>query len=289
MSRERILDQLGEGVVESFDPGLRRAFDFADSQIDPSIKDPEKLKFHEDKIKVSGDGVFYTLQGEGVTMGEPAVFLRTHVCNLRCTWCDAWYTWNPQTPEFWTEPQDLDIGQVADMVENAWAPTDTRIQKRLIITGGEPMIQQEQIIKLMDELNDYEEKPQWTFEIETNGTIMPDDRLIEAGVQFNCSPKLSNSLNGVRSRIRPDVIKRLAEGNTRFKFVVMSNEDLDEIERDWVDGIGIHPEQVILMPQGVTAEEVHMNSRRVAEYAKIKGYRLLGRLQNEIWGARRGV
>jgi len=43
------------------------------------------------------------------------------------------------------------------------------------------------------------------------------------------------------------------------------------------------------MPQGVTAEEVRTNAQRVVEYAKKKGFRLMGRLQNEIWGAKRKV
>src|SRR3972149_4620795 len=108
-SKEAMLEAMGPGIVETLDPGLKRAFDFADNKVPAELRDPEKLRMHEDKLKISGDGAFYTLQGEGVTMGEPAVFLRLHICNLRCGWCDAWYTWNPKTPEFWTEGKDWTI------------------------------------------------------------------------------------------------------------------------------------------------------------------------------------
>lgn len=196
--------------------------------------------------------------------------------------CDAWYTWNPKTPEFWTEGRDVPTGEVAELVRDNWGAKDERIQRRLVITGGEPLIQKGEIDNLMDKL------PEYKFEIETNGTIMPTEKQL-AEAQFNCSPKLRNSANMERSRKRPDVIHALAEANTTFKFVVMTNEDLDEIENEWVNGVGIDPEKVILMPQGVTAEEVQQNMRVVAEHAKLKGYRMLGRLQNDIWGARRGV
>src|SRR5688572_30464582 len=91
------------GYEEALDPELRRALDFAHQKIDPKLVDHAKIKMHPDKIKLSGDGAFYTLQGEGPTMGMPAVFVRLHVCNLKCEWCDAWYTWNPDTVEYWTE------------------------------------------------------------------------------------------------------------------------------------------------------------------------------------------
>lgn len=78
-----------EGYLESFDPELRRAFEFADQKVDPALIDHSKLKMHPKKLKLSGDAFFYTLQGEGPTLGFPAIFVRLHVCNLKCTWCLA--------------------------------------------------------------------------------------------------------------------------------------------------------------------------------------------------------
>jgi 7-carboxy-7-deazaguanine synthase len=270
-----------DGVIRTFDDDLKRAFDFNDAVVPNELKKPENVRLNSAELRVSGDGVFYTLQGEGTTMGMPAVFLRLHVCNLRCEWCDAWYTWNPKTVEFWTESQSWPIEQARETIERTWqAPSG--IPKRLIVTGGEPLLQQKQLMKLIEEM------PDWAVEIETNGTIRPYDLLLER-CQFNCSPKLKNSGNGEKARINPEAIEALKEGNTNFKFVVMHDEDVDEIESDFVLPLGISPQQIILMPQGVTAEEVRGNAQRLVEVAKARGYRLLGRLQVDIWGAKRRV
>jgi organic radical activating enzyme len=48
------------------------------------------------KLARLGEGpeIFHTLQGEGVSVGLPAVFIRASRCNLHCVWCDTDHTWN---------------------------------------------------------------------------------------------------------------------------------------------------------------------------------------------------
>ncbi len=49
------------------------------------------------KVSVQPDGnpeIFYSIQGEGVNIGVPTVFLRLALCNLKCDWCDTKYTWD---------------------------------------------------------------------------------------------------------------------------------------------------------------------------------------------------
>ena len=198
--------------------------------------------------------------------------------------CDAYYTWNPKSTEFWTEPKDVSIKDVAEQIRASWLPKEDDVQKRVVFTGGEPMIQQNSLVQTIEELGD-----DWIVEIESSGTIMPIQELIDKNVQFNCSPKLRNSQNSRKASIRHDVLKKLSEGNTTFKFVVMAPEELDEIQTDFIDAVGIRTRQVILMTQGVTAEEVHMNAKNVVEYAKEKGFRMLDRLQVSVWGAKRRV
>jgi len=261
---------------------IKRAFDFIHSSVDAKIKNPKKLFFHEDRVKVSGDGVFYTLQGEGKSMGMPACFLRLHICNLRCVWCDAWYTWNPNTPEFWTESKDWTIEKAKSKIESVWGCPNPRVKKRVVITGGEPLLQKKYLDKLITLM------PEWDIEIETNGTLMPTELMLKR-CQFNCSPKLENSQNPRSARIKGDVLQVLNKANTVFKFVVMNSEDLDEIERDFIVPFGLDIEKILIMPQGVTSKEVWDNAKELVEYVKKKGYRLLGRLQCDIWGARRRV
>jgi organic radical activating enzyme len=238
------------------------------------------VRLNKDKLRLSGDGIFYTLQGEGVTMGMPAIFLRLHVCNLRCTWCDAYYTWDSRVEEFWTESYELSPVEVVARIETCWTEGTATKSRRVVITGGEPLLQKNLLDTLIEQL------PGWVIEIETNGTIMPSDLQLRC-CQFNCSPKLANSGNSPRSRIRPDVIQAINNANSRFKFVVNSEADVEEVLRDY--GSLLDHDKIILMPQGVSANEVQENAQRVVEIAKLKGLRMLGRLQVDLWGAKRGV
>lgn len=295
-----------EGYLES--PNVKRSFDFTKPGKIPTANNlPEdfkkkfahKLRIRDDRIKVSGDGIFYTIQGEGPTTGMPAVFMRLQFCNLMCTWCDAFYTFNRDVEEFWKESKDLKFDQAARMLNKAWKCKTSNIQKRVVFTGGEPLLQKKQLDKLIVLL------PDWNIEFETNGTQMPTESMIDLAtvktvgledqflsgdyftkprLQFNCSPKLGHSKNVDKLRIRPEVLKKLNELNTQFKFVVMKPSDLDEIERDFVIPFGLDVNKIGIMPQGVSAQEIDMNLARVAEAAKRKGYRVFTRLHIQMFG-----
>ena len=248
----------------------------------PIAQQKEVLRLKPGHLKLSGDGVFYTIQGEGRSMGLPACFLRLHLCNLTCVWCDTRYTWDKTTEEFWTESQDIPTERVAHMIQSAWGCVDERIKKRLVITGGEPLLQQKELRRVLELL------PDWIIEIETNGTIVP---LPELGEQclFNCSPKLSNALVPEQKRIRGHVLKILNEKNTTFKFVVKQPSDLEEIEREFVQGFDLDPSKILVMPEGTSSSVLNGTIEGIIEIAKTKGYRILTRLHCEIWGDQRGV
>lgn len=285
-TKDLIIKEYGGGIKKSFDPELLRAFDVADKTVPEKLRKPENVRLYPDKLRLSGDGVFYTLQGEGKTMGMPTVFVRLHICNLRCVWCDAYYTWNPKSKEFWTESYLMTPKELAKEITKVWEKNTERKQMRVVFTGGEPLLQQKNIFETMTYL------PGSTkYEIETNGTIMPiDDLLFDGNTQFNCSPKLSNSKNIDIARIKKDVLIALNEkADVQFKFVVMTEKDIKEIEKDFIKPFNLNPDYIVLMPQGVTSKEVWDNAKVVAEYAKKKGYRLMGRLHTDIWGARRKV
>lgn len=241
----------------------------------------------DDEMLISGDGVFATLQGEGITAGEPAVFLRLHHCNLECGgpsggWrCDTWYTWDRSTPEFWREPSRLAVTAVRDSIITEWNTTFDNIpnKKRLVITGGEPLLQQQKIAHLVSTL------PGWSTEIETNGTISPTGELRTA--QINCSPKLSNSGNPLKKRYKPDVLRDINDlEKSSFKFVAQTDSDLDEVKH-LVDEVGIDAEKILIMPEGATAEVVskHAESltKRIGEY----GWKLVLRNQLIWFGSQR--
>jgi 7-carboxy-7-deazaguanine synthase len=233
----------------------------------PSTEEIANYSRRRELLSVSGDGVFATLQGEGVTAGEPAVFLRLQDCNLHCGrddigWqCDAWYTWDKSTPEFWKERANRQTSDIVQDVLEAWqeAHGDKEISPRLVITGGEPLLQQAKLIPLLESLSD------WSVEIETNGTITPDERL--ASCQFNCSPKLASSGNALRARYRPTALRAIAEmPNSWFKFVVATPDDEAEIVRI-ISENDIPAEKVLLMAEGVDADTLTARREKVKEIA----------------------
>lgn len=244
--------------------------------------------------------IFSTIQGEGRHTGEPAVFARLSGCNLQCTWCDTPYTWNWEGTEYehddgvkydrQAETIQLQIGEAVDNI------TGHKID-RVVITGGEPLIQQTSIIELIDGLRS--ENPNYKVEIETNGTITPKPLLIEKVDQFNVSPKMDSSLHirgatgqqpyGRNQTYRPKVLDKFAEiPHADFKFVVEDEHDLKQVQ-----GIvlthQIPHERVYLMPQSRTQEQLQSSIRGVAQMAIENGFNLSNRLHVEIWGDERGV
>jgi organic radical activating enzyme len=251
----------------------------------PTLSDRQRLIVRPDTLKVSGDKAFATLQGEGVTTGKPAVFIRLQFCNLACGkiegWqCDTGYTWDKDREEFWKEPEDWSYQEATDNIINAWIEKfgDTD-DKRVVITGGEPLIQQDKLIKLVERL------PDWNIEIETNGTIKPSPDL--SNCQFNCSPKLNNSGNSVNRRYKPEVLTYINSlPNSWFKFVVNSPQDFREIN-SIVEECGLSSEKILIMPEGLTAEVVEKHAREISPEISRRGWNITYRNQLIWFGPKR--
>lgn len=93
--------------------------------------------------------VFYSIKGEGVYTGTAMSFIRLAGCNLNCTFCDTDYK-----EEFEATEQEL-----VEIVSR-------NISRRVVITGGEPLIQE--IQPLVDALAE----AYFRVHLETNGTIL---------------------------------------------------------------------------------------------------------------------
>ena len=98
--------------------------------------------------------IFYSLQGEGASIGVPTVFLRLATCNLTCTWCDTRYTWDWQGYDYDKEVMSLPVEDVEKRVLEFGCP-------RLVITGGEPMMQQKALASLAS-IADFDSLVFWT-------------------------------------------------------------------------------------------------------------------------------
>jgi len=82
--------------------------------------------------------IYKSIQGESSFAGLPCIFVRLAGCNLRCAWCDSEYTF--------TGGYKLSEDQIVVEVEKL-APV-----KLIEFTGGEPMLQERELIPLMNRL-----------------------------------------------------------------------------------------------------------------------------------------
>lgn len=239
------------------------------------------------KIPVSE--CFYSLQGEGITTGYPAVFLRLAGCNLMCGGQGTQFdkhlhngaTWRCDTIEVWMMGKATPFSEVfnqecIDALKNG---------AHLIITGGEPTLQQSTLKALFEYIETHIAKDVF-IECETNGTIIPDV-LSQRVNLFNCSPKLSNSGNPKDLRYNPQAIKFLNSKNTIFKFVISREQDWQEIRQDFLPLID--KDKIWLMPAGENQELLNQTKPQVAELAKKYYLKMTNRLHIEIWNKKTGV
>ena len=221
--------------------------------------------------------IFHSIQGEGVSAGTPTVFLRLATCNLACTWCDTRYTWDWRSFDYAAGVLEMVLEEVESRVLGFKRP-------RLVITGGEPLLQQTALAPLVASLTGQG----FYCEVETNGTIAPSQEMIEGVSQWNVSPKLENSGNRARAREVPDALSAFGRLETAyFKFVVSDARDVDEAA-EVVTRHGLASERVMLMPEGTTAETVRERGAWVAEACMERGYSFSPRLHILLWGDERG-
>ena len=218
-----------------------------------------------------------TWQGEGASLGTRAAFVRLGRCNLACTWCDTPYTWDWERYDPEVELTRLGVDEIARRVENMRAAL-------VVITGGEPLLQQSHLPPLLQRLSDAGHR----IEIETAGTLAPRDDVTALVDRFNVSPKLANSGNPLERRYRPDALRALATTNkAAFKFVACSCGDLDEIA-SIVDECAIPDDAVWVMPEGTTAPAIIAGAKDLADGVLERGWNMTTRLHVLLWGDERG-
>ena len=221
--------------------------------------------------------IFRSIQGEGVSAGAPCVFLRLATCNLSCTWCDTKYTWDWARFDYESEVVSLTTDEVKERVLALGG-------SRLVITGGEPLLQQRELAPLAASLKN----GGYAIEVETNGTMAPSAELVEAVAQWNVSPKLANSGNLPDRMEVPVALQAYAQLESAFfKFVIVDASDLDEVDA-LVNRYEVARERVMLMPEGTSPEALSERGAWLAQLCAEKGLRYTPRLHIMLWGDVRG-
>ncbi|MDR3690378.1 MAG: 7-carboxy-7-deazaguanine synthase QueE [Fimbriimonas sp.] len=234
------------------------------------IEKPNRLRIAE---------IFASIQGEGVWVGVPSIFVRISGCNLRCIWCDTPYaSWRPEGPV-------LPIENVLDQVESYNI-------SHVVLTGGEPMFF-DPLVPLAVALKERGH----VVTIETAGTVhrsLPCDLM-------SISPKLSNSTptqdtdwmdRHEATRTNLDVLQRLVDSYTyQLKFVVNPElgNDLAEIEGLLSSLHGVDASRVLLMAEGTDSETLHRRSKMLVPFAIEHGWRITPRLHIDLFGNTKGT
>jgi organic radical activating enzyme len=244
----------------------------------------EQLPTFEKKVegykKLSISELFCdTLQGEGINTGMTATFIRVEGCTLDCVWCD--------TQEVWRYGNEYSFDEIFILFESVGLIERLRNGQSFVLTGGSPLKQQFQLVEFIKEfIQKYGFKPY--IQIENEAVLMASPEMDEFVDCWNNSPKLSNSGMKERVRLKPNIIQHLStRDNSWFKFVITSEKDWEEIERDYLPHI--KKSQIILMPEGVTQDELNRNRGFVADMAIKNEVRYCDRLHVVLWNRKTGV
>lgn len=269
-------------------------------------------------LQISG-----TVQGEGKWLGTSCLFIRTTSCNLCCAWkgidgngslCDTPYSsHNP-------EQNKQNIDDIISIIKNN---SNSGNIKHVVVSGGEPTLQIKPLSELLKKLT----QEGYKTTIETNATIFKDeiaqyvnlcsmspklsssipwkDNLKNTGVEFNEKQAIKHNkkrknISVIQSYIdncyfkdengNLDYSKRNPEHDFQLKFVVTSPKDITEIKEDFLQHLkGINNDDVCLMPEGVTPEDLMKRSYWVMEECIKHGWRFTPRLHALMFGIKRGV
>jgi organic radical activating enzyme len=279
--------------------------------------DPNKLLISSDFYTVQGEGISSGIPSYFVRLGicnltcgmsraftnmlskeqkleDGEIFEGDLVKEGKATWtCDSTsqWLWRGEDKEF-------------DYLINRWKEEGVYedIKKgdvHIIWTGGEPTIKGHQVailnfFKYWFSIDEKARKlipgtgqrgiwPSAYNEIETNGTVVIDE-LFNMLDQINCSPKLANSGMTEKQRINPEAIKRIMQHpNYQFKFVISTEEDVQELFRDFVEPFNIPLKNVVCMPGLDDAANFEERTQFCLEMAKKYRFRGLTRLHIAAW------
>jgi 7-carboxy-7-deazaguanine synthase len=199
--------------------------------------------------------IFRSLQGEGVLIGTPTVFIRFQGCNLKCEWCDTGYAREGG--------QDMSVEQIMEKVADYQT-------KFICLTGGEPLLQKD-CVKLMNKLLE----KIYHVTLETNGSLDLEEVPCAENMLISMDVKCPSS--GMQEKMMFSNIELLSPAD-QLKFIVADKDDLRYAE-SIIEKYEISS-SIVLTPVG------GLDLEPVARFVLSKGInaRVLPQLHKLIWG-----
>lgn len=187
--------------------------------------EPGKLRLTE---------IFYSIQGEGLLIGQPTIFVRLTGCNLRCAWCDTRYSFEGGVEFDWEQvlhiilegSQRKGLWHLDEDALRSWeaeteltlATQDADRGLQICLTGGEPLLQAKPLLQLADMLLNLG----YPVSVETGGSLDVTEfvqRSMVVSIDLKCPGSLMERQNRWEnlSLLRP---------SDQLKCVVASKDDL---------------------------------------------------------------
>lgn len=208
--------------------------------------------------------IFFSIQGEGVEIGLPTVFVRLFACDLRCTWCDSMYAVEG------TDLKEMSIEEVTAEIERFNC-------KRVCFTGGEPLIQRNEI----EPLARYLVNDGYEIVLETSGHKDPPPVFWTDSCLISMDCKCPGS--GMEKRMDFELMEKLRP-NDQLKFVIQ-----DEADYEYAKGIlKKYKIKANIIFQPVYGSSLKWLTERVLG-DRLERVRVLPQLHKIIWGDIRGV
>ncbi|MFA5830128.1 MAG: 7-carboxy-7-deazaguanine synthase QueE [Candidatus Gracilibacteria bacterium] len=279
--------------------------------------------------------IFSSIQGEGKNLGKPSLFLRLGICNLQCTWCDTPYTWKKGQTDYKQQTIESIFKKLLNLKKESNNERVRSLKPRtslakqpflpphgiqnLVITGGEPLLQQTSLTPLLQEIFRSKEFNQKEFkktktsknitvEFETNGSIplLPafkkafKKQLENGTISFNISPKLKDSGN------KPYKLQLYPNSILKFVYVDKNSEKLIldflkkhqvEIAKNSKQSRGALQKQhplaknppVYIMAEGTTIKEMEKKYSAILKFCMENGFQFTPRWHIYLFGNKRAT
>ncbi len=207
---------------------------------------------------------------------DTKMFIRLSGCNLACSWCPVPFTWNWTGAKF-KNPFKYDPKREIHKMNNEKIIVRlfelSPIVRRVVITGGEPMLQQKKLISLMKRLKSFE----YWIEVETNGTIIPSDKFLNLIDRISCRPKRSNSGSDnyfIDGRENLLALEKIAtSGKANFEFTIVDEFDIEDIIPFVYSFLYQHEvKQIRLVPAKGTKKQQEKRQQIVKEICEREGF-----------------
>lgn len=220
-----------------------------------------------------------TLQGEGMAAGRLSSFVRFGGCNLSCSWCDSPYTWDADRFDLRKEISLLTVDEIVE--RTPWAPL-------IVITGGEPLLNQRKTA-FHDLLRKLKARGS-ELHMETNGTIVPNETVVDLIDVFMVSPKQAHAGDHKRAQnaaLAPGWAAVHPLKPAHLKVVVEDAAGVAEAAHLAISH-GWPQEHVWVMPEGTTSEVLNGRFPEIATAATEHMINASHRLHVLAWTDARG-